>query len=224
MMRPSIPVGARLVACLCCLGFLHETAAGESTQNRAPLQPQPYARLLLVQTNQWHQYYADGKGDCAYPQHIVNVMQGLKTPPLMYLVFEFWTQTFLGKSKGSFTAPAQGPNNGLQVFAIREARHHPWVLSTTRHISQGGVSLLNERWDSGSNVLSGKSAVVVGDPYVLTVHLPDGYRLKRAEVGGEKAEFANQKQTATVHVVPSATKTIEWKMTFADGAKAGDQE
>jgi DUF1680 family protein len=44
------------------------------------------ARLLVEQTNQWHRYYADGQGDCAYPEHIVNVMQGLKTPPLMYLV------------------------------------------------------------------------------------------------------------------------------------------
>jgi len=44
------------------------------------------ARLLVEQTNQWHRYYAEGKGDNAYPQHIVNLMQGLKTPPLMYLV------------------------------------------------------------------------------------------------------------------------------------------
>ena len=132
-----------------------------------------------------------------------------------YLVYEFWSERFLGKFKGAFTAPAQGPDNGLQVFAIREAREHPWILSTTRHISQGGVSLLDVKWDGGGNVLSGKSAVVVGDPYVLTVHLPDRYRLKSAEVGGEKVEFANQKQTATVRVVPSATKTVPWKMTFA---------
>jgi len=44
------------------------------------------APLLMEQTNDWHQYYADGKGDNAYPEHIVNVMQGLKTPPLVYLV------------------------------------------------------------------------------------------------------------------------------------------
>jgi len=63
---------------------------------------------------------------------------------------------------------------------------------------QGGVSLLDERWDSGSNVLSGKSDVVVADPYVMTVHLPEGFRLENAEVGGEKVELANQKGTAAV--------------------------
>jgi hypothetical protein len=132
-----------------------------------------------------------------------------------YLVFEFWTQTFLGKSKGSFKAPAQDAGNGLHVFAVRESRKHPWVLSTTRHISQGGVDLLDERWDDGSKTLSGRSAVVASDPYVLTVHLPEGFRLKGAEVGGEKVEIAHHKETATVRIVPSATKTVEWKMTFA---------
>jgi hypothetical protein len=131
-----------------------------------------------------------------------------------YLVFEFWTQTFLGKSRGSFQAPAQDENNAVQVFAIREARPHPWVLSTTRHISQGGVSLLDERWDAGRKVLAGKSAVVSGDPYVLTVHLPAGFKLKSATITGEKVEIANQPETATVRLVPAATKTVEWKMIF----------
>ncbi|HUT32554.1 MAG TPA: alpha-galactosidase [Planctomycetota bacterium] len=132
-----------------------------------------------------------------------------------YLVFEFWSQKFLGKAKGSFTAPAQDRNTGLHVFAIREARAHPWVISTTRHISQGGVSLLDVKWDGDSNALSGKSSVVIGDPYVLTVHLPKGFRLERAEVVGEKVDCASQKETAAVRIAPSATKTVEWKMTFA---------
>jgi hypothetical protein len=134
-----------------------------------------------------------------------------------YLAFEFWTQTFLGKSKGSFKAPAQDSSSAMQVFAIREAREHPWVLSTTRHISQGGVDLQDEHWDAGSKTLSGRSAVVSGDPYVLTVHLPKGFRLTGAEVGGEKLEIANQAETATVRIVPAATKTVEWKIDFARG-------
>jgi hypothetical protein len=131
-----------------------------------------------------------------------------------YLVFEFWTQTFLGQSKLSFKAPALDSNSAMQVFAIREARPHPWVISTTRHISQGGVSLLDERWDADRKVLSGKSAVVIGDPYVLTVHLPPGFRLRSADVSGEKAEIANARETATVRIVPSATKAVQWKLAF----------
>ena len=131
-----------------------------------------------------------------------------------YLVFEFWTQTYLGKSKGSFKSPAMDVNTAVQVFAIREARPHPWVLSTTRHLSSGGVCLQDERWDGQSKVLAGKSTVVSGDPYVMTIHLPQGFQLKSAVVAGEMAEVSHQKETATVRVVPSATKTIDWKLSF----------
>ena len=132
-----------------------------------------------------------------------------------YLVYEFWSRQFLGKCRRSFTAPAQKSDNGLQVFAIREAREHPWVISTTRHISQGGVSLSDVQWDAGAKTLSGKSDVVVEDPYVLTVHLPDGFKLKHADMGGKKADVAHQDETATVRVVPAATGTIPWKLRFA---------
>jgi len=45
------------------------------------------AGLLVRQTNQWHQWYKTGHGkQNAYPEHIVNNNQGLKTPPLFYLV------------------------------------------------------------------------------------------------------------------------------------------
>ncbi len=131
-----------------------------------------------------------------------------------YVVFEFWTQAFLGKSRGAFRAPAQNTNAAPQVFAIRAARSHPWVISTTRHISQGGVSLLDERWDAGSLTLSGRSAVVAGDPYMLTVHLPDGFQIKQATFAGEKAETVSQPATATIRILPAASRTLEWKMFF----------
>ena len=102
----------------------------------------------------------------------------------------------------------------MQVFAIREAREHPWIISTTRHISQGAVSLSDVKWDAGAKALSGKSAVVVGDPYVLTVHLPEGFHLAEAVTEGEQVEVVNRKETAAVRIVPSATKTVSWKTKF----------
>jgi len=132
-----------------------------------------------------------------------------------YLVFEFWSRKFLGKAKGSFTAPAQGTNNGLQVFAIREARAHPWIISTSRHISQGGVDLLDVRWNERDKTLSGSSSVVKGDPYVMTIHLPEGFRFMTAEADGEKVETENAGHSTTVRMIPSATKTANWRIAFA---------
>jgi len=136
-------------------------------------------------------------------------------PEREYAVFEFWTQKYLGTHQGSFTAPAMDTNDGMDVFAIREVREHPWVLSTTRHLSQGGVSLLAEAWKPNDNVLTGRSAVVEADPYVLTVHVPDGYRLKSARFGGKDAEIERRAETATVAIVPSATEELDWTITFS---------
>ena len=133
-----------------------------------------------------------------------------------YLVYEFWSRQFLGQCQGAFTAPAQKPDNGLQVFAIREARPHPWVLSTTRHISQGGVSLLAEAWDGKRGTLAGRSAVVGGDPYVLGVYVPAGYRLESADVGGENVETRIEEPMASIRIVPSATKAVDWRIQFAN--------
>jgi len=135
-------------------------------------------------------------------------------PDREYLVFEFWEQTFTGRFKGAFTVPAQDADHGVQLFVIREARPHPWILSTTRHISQGGVSLSGVKWAGDSKTLSGASKVVVEDPYVLTIHVPDGFRLATARVNGLNAEMENRKNIATVRVVPRKTGTVNWRLTF----------
>ena len=174
----------------------------------------PFDHWSVLARFNWRQGNLQGKRADIPEQEVKFADLGLEADR-EYLVFEFWTQAFPGKSKGSFQAPALGSNSAMQVFAIREARTNPWVLSTTRHISQGGVCLVDEKWDKASNILSGRSAVVAGDPYVLTVHLPDGFKLATAMAAGEKVEIANLKEIATVRIVPTATRTVEWKMKFA---------
>ena len=173
----------------------------------------PFEHWSVLARFNWRQRDLQWKRAMAPEQEVKFADLGLD-PGREYLAFEFWTQRFLGKFKGSFKAPAQDTGNALQVFALREARPYPWVLSTTRHISQGGVDLLEEHWDAAGKTLWGRSAVIAGDPYVLTVHLPKGFRLAHAEVGGEKVEIGNRPETATLRIVPSATKSVEWKMEF----------
>ena len=45
------------------------------------------------------------------------------------------------------------------------------ILSTSRHISQGGFDLVNV-WLDDEDVLHGRSKVVAGEPYVITVYDP----------------------------------------------------
>jgi hypothetical protein len=131
-----------------------------------------------------------------------------------YLVYEFWNQKFLGKFKGSFTAPAMDENTGMHVFAIRVARAHPRVISTSRHISQGGVDLLDVKWNDLNKILSGSSSVVKDDPYIMTIHVPEGFRVKTAEADGKDMETQNLNRTAIIRMTPSTTGTVSWKISF----------
>lgn len=131
-----------------------------------------------------------------------------------HLVFEFWTQRFLGRVTGSFTAPAMDESTGLHVFAIRETRPHPWVLSTTRHISQGAVSLVAEAWDPKTRTLTGTSRVIAEDPYVLTVHAPTGFGLPRAEVTGHDVKVTGRGEIISVRIDPRATGAVDWSLEF----------
>ena len=97
-----------------------------------------------------------------------------------YLVYEFWSRQFLGAHAGSVELPAIS-SMGLQSFAIRELLDRPQVVSTGRHLSQGGVDLVAARWKG--NTLTGTSRVVAGDRYELAVYAPAGYELKSATMG-----------------------------------------
>ena len=120
------------------------------------------ARLLLEQTNPWHRYYADGKGDNAYPEHIVNVMQGLKTPPLMFLVSgdaahkagfqsatrpDGWLMTTCGRVDGmvSGTEPLtdRSTTQGTELCAIAER-----ILSNTVAIRILGDAAIGDQLET----------------------------------------------------------------------------
>jgi Melibiase len=99
-----------------------------------------------------------------------------------YFVFEFWTKKLLGAFRGSFMPGEIEPRFNCQVFCIRERRARPQLLATNRHISGGGVDLVDVTWKDGR--LSGRSRLVGGDVYELFIFVPPGYSFDRIECRG----------------------------------------
>ena len=89
-----------------------------------------------------------------------------------YLVFEFWTKKLLGSFRGSFPPGEIDPAFNCQVFCLRERQPHPQLLATSRHITGGGVDLVDMTWND--NRVSGKSRLVGEDDYELFVFTPAG--------------------------------------------------
>jgi len=180
----------------------------------------PFDRWAVLSRIQWakkreKEWKFDLKG---LPEQEIKFADLGLDPDREYAVFEFWTQKYLGKRRESFTAPAMDTNDGMDVFVLREVREHPWVLSTTRHLSQGAVSLRDVQWDAATNTLSGKIAVIEGDPYTLTLSVPAGFKLSGAEMEDEQADTKSEAEIAAIRIVPSITKTLTWKASFTRDA------
>lgn len=95
-----------------------------------------------------------------------------------YLVFEFWTKRPLGVFTDAFEPGEIDPKYRVQLFCVRPVSEHPMIVASDRHISCGALEMTDVRWNDG--VLSGKSARMKGEPYVLYVYEPAGTELVSA--------------------------------------------
>ncbi|HXH49590.1 MAG TPA: alpha-galactosidase [Terriglobia bacterium] len=85
-----------------------------------------------------------------------------------YLLFDFWKQKFLGKERGEYSVEL-APHD-CQVISIRPDEGHPQLIGTDRHITMGGVEIVNETWNSGNKQLRIGISMVQNYPTTLTVY------------------------------------------------------
>lgn len=109
------------------------------------------------------------------PATISTPLIKLQLPPGdEFAAFDFWANAFLPPVKDTLTSTL--PPHSCQIIALRPMQDHPFVLSTSRHVTQGMTDLSNETWNSASNVLSGTSQVIAGDPYEIRVIIPPKFQ------------------------------------------------
>lgn len=130
-----------------------------------------------------------------------------------YLVYEFWTKQFVGSFRDSFTAPGMGARQ-VRVYAIREKLDRPQVLSTSRHITQGGADLVKVAWDGATGSLSGASEVVANDGYALTLRVPGRFGLVSAEIDGKPGKVTREGEILTLATTPARTGRVSWLLRF----------
>lgn len=127
-----------------------------------------------------------------------------------YLVYDFWSERFLGVCKENFKLPSL-PSNQIESWAIREKADHPQLLSTSRHISQGAAEIEQLTWES--NTLTGRSHVITGNKYTLTFYVPNGYELTSVSLlGDKKVEIEKKGNLLIVSHIPEKTESLEWQV------------
>ena len=101
-------------------------------------------------------------------------------PDRRFVAWEFWTDTYLGERKGSLSAAV--PPRGVRLFALQPLADHPQFLTSDRHLTQGAVGLLGQKWD-GSRLVA-KVDAIGGFPQVVRFALPKGWKIKSATANG----------------------------------------
>jgi len=134
-------------------------------------------------------------------------------PDVDYLVYEYWSNEFLGARRGAFPAAEQDPKS-VRIYSIRRKLDHPQILSTSRHISQGAVDLARVVWNDKTRELSGTSRVIQGDRYVITLHVPERYTVVEARFGDDPAETTTDGPVVRIAFQPVKTDTVAWTVRF----------
>jgi hypothetical protein len=118
-------------------------------------------------------------------------------PAKPYFAFDFWANAPVPTFAGEFKCNV--PAQSCRVIAVRAALGHPELVSTSRHVTQGMVDVLDEKWSGLTKTLSGTSQLVGGDTYELRVAgLRNGNKiLKLASAWVSAAD-----QAAGVAIVP----------------------
>jgi hypothetical protein len=113
-------------------------------------------------------------------------------PEKEYLVYGFWNRTFLGAHKGSMKSHVDAQANIL--LAVHENLGRPQLLSTDRHISQGGVEWTDTTWNPDRKELMCEFKLVANDPLTAIIHVPSGYKYDAVKAEGATVETHSNKE------------------------------
>jgi hypothetical protein len=104
-------------------------------------------------------------------------------------------------------------SGSCRVLAIRPVSTHPQLISTSRHVTQGILDVLEENWNDQTMTLSGISRVVANDPYELRAVVPIGekswHALPPATQDGPNVRLAFTNTTSA---------DMKWQIKFERGA------
>jgi hypothetical protein len=137
-------------------------------------------------------------------------------PEKDYIAFDFWGDAFVPPFCGSLKCDVIP--HGCRILSIRPASSAPQLISTSRHVTQGIVDVIGEKWDAAKQTLSGTSRVVANDPYELRVTVPagDSWVAKEATASGSLAgpEIKQDGPRVRVKLTGGKSGEIRWSVKF----------
>ena len=142
-------------------------------------------------------------------------------PAREFVGFDFWANKFVPPFRDQVSADFS--DEGCRILAVRPVSDNPQLLSTSRHITQGIVDVVDEKWDADSKTLSGSARVVANDPDELRIVVPASPKSWKATSITVSPEDASAGVTATVSqdgpkirakITSPTSREVRWSLTF----------
>lgn len=133
-------------------------------------------------------------------------------------VFDFWHKEYLGAWHGGISLDLLPAS--CRVITLLPATDYPQLISTNRHITQGWVDLVAEKYNAAKNSYTGKSKIIKNDPYQLQFVFPRDKNLAvsrvsvRTSAGKLDARVSNHQGWATVEFTSPRTTEANWEVFF----------
>lgn len=137
-------------------------------------------------------------------------------------VFDFWNKEYLGNFDKGLTVDLSPASTRL--LTLMPDTGAIGLISTSRHVTQGWVDLVSQKFDPAKNTYSGRSKVIRSDPYELRFAFPRGknFVVKSAIARGVKGPLAvrimNHQGWAAVEFTSPQTTEIAWEIRFEPAA------
>jgi len=131
-----------------------------------------------------------------------------------FAAFDFWGNQFLPAIEGRLKVTV--PPASCTILAIRAEADHPQVVSTSRHVTQGMLDLVEEKWDAATKTLQGRSRVVAGDPYEIRMAAGTRHAVAAEGTPGHTVAFQQDRALCRLWFENPSGGEIEWSVKFAD--------
>ena len=142
-----------------------------------------------------------------------------------FVGYDYWADRFVPPFADRLRCTL--PGGSCRVLAVRPETDCPQLISTSRHITQGIVDVMEETWDADNLTLCGRSQVVAGDPYEMRIIVPAGeesYRITGAKAssddsGAEVQVTAEQNgPKIRIRIESTTSQTVDWSVQFRRAA------
>ncbi|MCX6992317.1 MAG: hypothetical protein NT011_04150 [Kiritimatiellaeota bacterium] len=174
--------------------------------------PSIYIRKISRPWKEWYLLGAFNLDD-KNPQDVALDLSDLKWDwKNGYLLFDFWEEKFLGNYSEQPTLKV--PPYGCRVLAVHRDTGNPQVLSSNRHITQGGVDLEDVSWDKERKILRGVSNGFPMQDYAIWVYVPPKFKYEKitANIPVEVKTISENVIKLTFNV--SSAEPINWALQF----------